>query len=72
MKQKNKLNFHFRLLFKFVSFQNKSDSFEAISLFQLPKICRIYVANLLLSAVKIDRDQKIVNKAKLFYFLFYS
>jgi hypothetical protein len=42
--------------------KNKSESFEAINLFQLPKICRIYVANLLLSAVKIDRDQKIVNK----------
>ncbi|RNA12826.1 subfamily C member 14 [Brachionus plicatilis] len=32
---------------------------DTIKLFELPRISRIYISNLLLSAIKIDRDQKI-------------
>lgn len=39
--------------------------FETIKLFCLPYNCRIYISNLLLSAVKIDRDQGVVSTVDL-------
>jgi hypothetical protein len=46
-------------LLSFTNLSRIGDCYETISLFELPRVCRVYVSNLLLSAVKIDRDQKI-------------
>ena len=66
-----------REILKYSNLDKINESFETIKLFELPFKCRLYVSNLLLIAVKIDRDQNIVSllflkreKAKNIYFLF--
>jgi hypothetical protein len=43
----------------FINLDKINDHYVTFKLFQLPRVCRLYCANLLLSAAKIDRDQQI-------------
>jgi hypothetical protein len=49
-----------RDVLNFTSLNKIGAFYDSIEFFELPRICRVYISNLLLSAVKIDRDQKLV------------
>ncbi len=48
-------------MLNFTNLSKINETFQTIELFKLPYNCRIYVSNLLLSAVKIDKDKNLVN-----------